>query len=165
MKDNIDVLFYKNENDYAVKLLTKENEDVILYRTDKNNSFENLYSYVENNTTFDSFENTDSIKIPFINIDETISYNELCNKKIKDSSYIISQALQTIKLEMDNKGGKLKSEAAIVMMKAALPVMKNPRNFFFDKPFVMFLKEESKNKPYFAMRVSDTKYLVKENKE
>ena len=46
LRKNVDVLFYNSEEDYAVKLLTKQNEEVILYKTKKDESFENLYAYV-----------------------------------------------------------------------------------------------------------------------
>lgn len=160
---NINVLFYNSDSEYAVKLLTKEKEEVILFRTQKDDSFENLYSYIEKNTDFSEFTSYDFLKVPEINVDKTISYDELCNKKIKDNDYIISQALQTIKFKMDNKGGSLKSEATMAVMKTALmPEVTKSRYFYFDKPFIMFLKEQDKNKPYYAMKIGNTDYLVKE---
>lgn len=163
LRKNIDVLFYNSDSEYAVKLLTKENEEVILFRTEKDDSFENLYAYIEKNTGFSEFTSYDFLKVPEMNVDKTISFDELCNKKIKNSDYIISQALQTIKFKMDNKGGSLKSEAALAIMKTALmPEVTKSRYFYFDKPFVMFLKEQNKNKPYYAMKINNTKYLVKE---
>ncbi len=160
---NIDVLFYNSDSEYAVKLLTKENEEVILFRTEKDDSFEKLYEFIEQNTGFSEFTSYDFLKVPEMNVEKTISYDELCNKKIKNSDFIISQALQTIKFKMDNKGGSLKSEAAMAIMKTSLmPEATKSRYFYFDKPFVMFLKEQNKNKPYYAMKINNTKYLVKE---
>lgn len=164
LRNNIQVLFYNSADEYAVKLLTKENEDVILYRTDKEDSFTNLYNYIAQNAEFDSFTEKDVLQIPDINVDETISYNDLCGKKIQGSDYVISQALQTIKFKMDNKGGSLKSEAAIIAMRTALrPPVEKPRFFLFNKRFILFLKEADKDKPYYAMSVEDSSSLVKEN--
>ena len=164
LRNNIQVLFYNSADEYAVKLLTKENEDVILYRTDKEDSFTNLYNYIAQNAELDSFTEKDVLQIPDINVDETISYNDLCGKKIQGSDYIISQALQTIKFKMDNKGGSLKSEAAIIAMRTALrPPVEKPRFFLFNKRFILFLKEADKDKPYYAMSVEDSSSLVKEN--
>lgn len=163
LRENVDVLFYNSENEYALRLSTKEDEDVILFRTEKEDSFENLYAYVNKNIRYDSFGQTDVLKVPNLIVDKTISYDELCGKKIVGSEYIISQALQTIKLKMDEKGGSLKSEAAIAIMKTSLlPPPAKQRFFVFDKPFVLFLKENDKEKPYFAMKVDDISFLVKE---
>ena len=164
LKKNVDVLFYNSTDEYAVKLFTKENEEIVLLRTDKEDSFENLYAYVVENTKKDSLKKEDTIKIPNLNVDKMISYNEICGKKIKNSKYIITDAMQTIKFKMDNKGGSLKSEAALVVMKMSLlpPELDKQRNFNFDKKFIIFLKEKGKDKPYFAMKVDNTEFLVKE---
>ena len=61
---------------------------------------------------------------------------------------------------MDNKGVKLKSEAAMVMKATAIgPVRENPRYFYFDDSFVIFLIE--KDMPYFALKVNDVARLKK----
>ena len=47
-------------------------------------------------------------------------------------------------------------------MKMSLVNPDKERDFFFDKPFVLFLKEQGKDKPYYAMKVDNTEFLVKE---
>lgn len=160
IKDNVQVLYY-NENEYAVKLLTNENEEVILLKSDKKGDFTELYDYVVSISKPTKMERSDELKVPNINIDKTISYDELCDKQIVGTNKKITKALQTIKFKMDNKGGSLKSEAVIGIMRMSLaPDMS--RHFNFDEPFVMFLKEKGKDKPYFAARVENTEFLVKE---
>lgn len=133
LRKNVSVLLYNSENEYAVKLLTKENEEVLLFRTDKNDTFENLYAYISSNKSEEAIKSGDILRVPNIIIDKTISYDALCGRKIVGSDYIISQALQTIKFKMDNKGGSLKSEAAIVVMKMALMPPDMHRVYSFDK--------------------------------
>lgn len=162
LKENVTVLFYNSNDDFAIKLSTKEKEDIILYRTNKQENFYDIYDFIYKNSKSEKLNQKDTVKIPYLNIDETISYNDLTNKRIEGTDKIISQAIQTIKFKMDNKGGKLKSEAAIAVMRTALlPSDEKPRHFVFDKDFIIFMKEESKDKPYFAARINDTKYLVK----
>lgn len=163
LKENVSVLFYNSPDEYAVKLRTNEKEDVILYRTDKDDTFINYFDYIAKNSQFENLSSKDELKIPDIDVDKTLSYDELCGKKIEGTEYVISQALQTIKFKMDNKGGSLKSEAAIAIMRTSLlPPVEQSRKFFFDKPFVLFLIEEGKDKPYYAMKVNNTEFLVKE---
>lgn len=163
IRDNVQVLFYDSVDEYAVRLLTNEKEDVILFRTDKNDTFQNYYSLINKKSSLSKLTKNDNLKIPEINVDKMISYNELTGKKIIGTDYLISQALQTIKFKLDRKGGSLKSEAVISIMNTSLmPEEEIVRNFFFDKPFVLFLQEQGKDKPYFAMKVDSTKYLVKE---
>lgn len=163
LRNNVTVLFYNSPDEYAISIPTKETDDVILYRTDKEDTFANYFDYISNNTRYGMLTSEDEVKIPDISVDKTISYDELCNKQIEGTEYAISQALQTIKFEMDNKGGSLKSEAAIGITRTSLiHPDKNARKFFFNKPFILFLIENGKEKPYYAMKVDNTDFLVKE---
>ena len=159
IKNNVKVLFY-DDDEYAVKLLTKENEEVILLKTNKNKSFEQLYDYVALNSKQENFGQKDTLKVPNININKLISYDELCGKQIVGTNKKISKALQTIKFNLDNKGGSLKSEALMGVVRMSL-APETSRHFNFDSDFVLFLKEEGKDKPYFATRIENLEYLVK----
>ena len=162
IRDNVQVLFYNSADEYAVRILTNQNEDVILLRTDKEDTFENYYSLITKNSSLNKFTKNDNLKVPEINVDKMISYSELAGKKVIGTDFVISQALQSIKFKLDRKGGSLKSEAVISIMTTSLMPSEEERNFFFDKPFVLFLQEQGKDKPYFAMKVDSIDYLVKE---
>ena len=65
--------------------------------------------------------------------------------------------MQTVDFKMDNKGVKLKSEAALIMKMSLRPTPKEARKFYFNDTFVLYLIE--KDKPYFALRVADVEGL------
>ena len=69
----------------------------------------------------------------------------------------IQKAIQTIKLELDNKGGKVKSEAVIDVKDTITSVRDEPehRYFYYNDTFALFIKEKDKEVPYFAARVDD----------
>ena len=167
LNNNVEVLFYNNEKDYAVKLKTKENEDVILYLNNSNNSFDDLYNEIEQKTKEykgnTTFTKNDELSIPYINISATINYDELCNKVIKGTEGIyIENAIQNVKFYLNEKGGNLLSEAAI--QEVAVCISDNPR-YFYNTPFVVFLKESNKEKPYFAVKINNADLLVKSTTE
>ena len=58
---------------------------------------------------------------------------------------------------MTNKGVKLKSEAGLVMKMSLEPTPNSTRKFYFDNKFILFLIE--KEKPYFALRITDDSLL------
>ena len=98
--------------------------------------------------------------MPNLKFKNNHEYTELEGKTIKNTLFTIGSALQTIDFNMDNKGVELKSEAALIMkMSMPLPVVEEPRDFFCDDTFVLFLIE--KDKPYFALRVKDAASLNK----
>ena len=162
---NVEILFYNSAKDFAIKLKTKEGEEVILYKTTgENKSFEENYEEVKKKQSSYSgkttFEKEDMLRIPFIKVNDEINYDELCGREIKNSKYYIKQALQTIDFELNNVGGSVKSEAVI---DATLKeIIKNSRKMILDSDFILYLREENKEQPYFALKVDNTDILVAE---
>ena len=167
---NVDVLFYNSENSYAIKLKTKEGEEIILYRTDDNKSFDDLYSAVmkkQKKFWFGKKElgEQDLLKVPYIKFSKQFSYDELCNKKIVGTNGLfIDKAIQTVEFGLDNQGGNLKSEAMVISTMSLIR-RDGGREFFFDKPFVLFMKEANQDRPYFALKVKNSDLLEKVSKQ
>ena len=163
---NIEILFYNSKDDFAIKLKTKENEEVYLYRTTgENKSFEEIYQEMlkkqENYDGGKKWNKNDILNIPFIKISDEINYDELCGRMIKGTNWYIRQAIQTIDFELNNYGGSVKSEALIEALKESLnDVKSDSREFIFNDDFIIYLKENDKQKPYFALKVDDTNVLI-----
>ena len=162
---NVEILFYNSSEDFAIKLKTKEGEDVILYKTTgENKSFDENYEELKqkqnNFKGKTSWQEEDILKIPYIKVNAEINYDELCGRTIKgtDGMYI-EQALQTIDFDLNNTGGNLTSEALLDVTKEA--IIEENRKFNFDSDFIVYLKENNKEQPYFALKVDNTNVLVK----
>ena len=167
---NVSVLFYNSDKDYAVKLNTKTNDKVILYRTEDiknfNEYFEDIKSKDKAYNERKYFGNYDRLKVPDISLYLMTSFKDVEGKNIKNSNFKIDQTIETIDFKMDNEGVKLKSEAAIIMRATAMPGPRPQiRYFYFDKDFVLFLIEDGKDVPYYAMRVVDVSSLNKTGKK
>ena len=50
IKNNVKVLFYNNQNDYAVKLITNSVDEVFLYKSSANKDFRSLYKDMDTKT-------------------------------------------------------------------------------------------------------------------
>ena len=161
---NIEVLFYNSKNDFAIMLKTKEGEEVYLYKTTgEGKSFEENFQYMKEQETKSTkkIEEGDILKIPFIKINDEISYDELCGKAIKGTDWTIAQALQNIDFELNNVGGSVKSEALIELRKSVETTDRLANTeYIFDSDFILYLKEENKNKPYLALKVDNNNVLV-----
>lgn len=162
LEENINVMFYNENNDFAVTLNTKENEEVILYRTENRGTFEELYREMLQKekmyTGSKEFGTNDEIKIPYIELEKDINYNELCNREIKDCGIYIDKAIQSVKFSLTEKGGNLVSEAINSGTVESL-IDFDSRKFYFTDTFVLFLKEKDKEKPYFALMVNSDEFL------
>lgn len=161
--NNLEILFYDGyDEDFAVKIYTKEGDELILYKTNKRNSFDGLYEEIEKKTNeYDGerkFVDGDHLEVPYIEVDTIINYDEICGKTIKGTNGVyIEKALQNVKFSLNEKGGSLISEAAIQDVTLGIS---DGRFFMFDETFVIFMKEENKEKPYFALRIDNTDLLV-----
>jgi hypothetical protein len=159
VRANIKVLFYNSSDDFAILLTTKSNDEVYIYKTPTNKAFNYIYedmlkkekSYNGNSI----FASQDELKIPNISFSEEKEFNELTGKRIMGTNIMIDKAIETVKFDMDNKGVKLKSEAAITTMMTSLRPDLEKRYFLVNNTFVIFLKEKGKTTPYFALRVND----------
>ncbi|MDR1168905.1 MAG: hypothetical protein LBK53_08490 [Heliobacteriaceae bacterium] len=168
LRDQISVLFYNSADDFALKIRTEGRDELYLYRTRKDETFDKLYTAMtaEEYDGFKGFAPKDELKVPDINLYALKSFDELCGRKIKHTKgLIINTALETVDFKMNNEGVKLKSEAAIATAKSILiPQELKPRKFYFDDTFVLFLKEQGRDKPYFALRVHDAALVNKTGK-
>ena len=118
IKENIEVLFYNEENDFAVTIKTKENEEIILYYNNSNKSFNDLYDEIKDKSNDykgkKEFTGYDEIRIPYINVDTIINYGELCGREIKGTDGIyITNAVQNVKFSLNETGGEVYSEAVV----------------------------------------------------
>lgn len=162
VREQVEVLYYNSKENFAIKLKTKEDDEVIITRGSKKQTFGDIYEEIkqkeESYEGNHNFEKIDTLKVPNITIDLKQEINELENKEFKFANgdvYRIEKALQTIQFELDKKGGKIKSEAGMMLDKAAIIEPEEPREFLVNDTFVIFLKEEGKDLPYFAAKISD----------
>lgn len=166
LAQNIEVLFYENREDFAVKLKTQGNDEVYLYRTVDDTTFDKLYS--DMNAKAEKYEgrkwfgDNDYFKVPEIKLYQEKSFKEVCGKQIVGTDFMIDKALETVDFKMDNEGVKLKSEAVIVTKLTSVGPghIIQPRYFYYNDTFVIFLKEKDKSQPYFALRVDNVDLLL-----
>ena len=167
VREQINVLYYNSKDDFAIVLNTKSNDEVILCKNPKGNTFKEIYENMlkkeKDYTGKKTFEEIDEFKAPIIEFNIKREYEELENKPFitKDNHTAeIEKAIQTVKLSLDEEGGYIKSEAAIDVkdVSAALPDVKDtPRLFYLNNTFALFLREKGRDLPYFATRIEDIK--------
>lgn len=164
IKKQIKILYYNNDEDFAVELTTKEKENIILCNNPKGKNFREIYDNINKNAKSyngtKSLTNIDDFKIPNLKLDVLREYDELCEKEFKEKDGTIdkfSAAIQTIKLELNKEGGKLKSEAITGVYNTSIRDAKKetPKHLYLDDSFSMFLVEEGKDTPYYASKITD----------
>lgn len=159
LRKQVDVLYYTSKNNFAIKLKTKQNDEVILCKNPEGKTFSEIYNNILKKTyNNEDLKEGEFLKIPNIKLKEKKEITEIEGKEFKFSNgatYSIEKALQTIEFELDKKGGKIKSEAGIMNILASAKKMNELRDFSIDNTFAIFLIEKGKNKPYFAAKIED----------
>ena len=154
----IKVLFYNNPTDFALEIATKGNDVLYIYKNSSNKPFNYIYEEIGKKSKMyrgdRNFTVDDRLKIPNLKIFEEKEFTEISGHRIKGTNMIIDKAIETVAFDMNNKGGKLKSEAAMTIAKISLE-HNEKRCFYVNDTFVIFLKENNKKNPYFALRVND----------
>lgn len=162
VRDQVRVLYYNSEDDFAVKIKTKSNDEIIVSVGNGEDNFLDIYNSIkaqsEDYKGAKRFEDNDVFKMPYITFNLKEEIDEVQMKPFYFSNgdeYVITKALQTIEFELDEKGGRIKSEAGMMADNAMAIVPAEPRKFNVDQTFTIFLIEEGKDLPYFASKISD----------
>jgi hypothetical protein len=101
------------------------------------------------------------LQIPKIDFDILHQYSEIEGLPFLNPNfqqYRIAQALQAIKFRLDETGAKLSSEG---FMHLHLGASEQIRKFIFDKPFLLYFREEQSRYPYLALWIGNSEILVK----
>lgn len=166
--ENIEVLFYnKRKEDFAVKLKTKEDDEIILYRTNDNKSFDEYYEDIKNKAVKyigdPKFRNDDEILVPYVSVNGRINYEELEGAFIKNTNGMyIRTAAQDVYFNLNEKGCNLESNATFVTASLADA---DKRYFEYENKFIIFMKEKDCDLPYFALKVDNSDILDKKVEE
>lgn len=162
LRSQVRVLYYNTENDFAIKLKTKQEDEVIICKNPKGNNFNKIYENItKRESKYDGnkyLQEGELLKVPNIKLKEKTEFTELEGKPYKFANgdmYTINKAIQTIEFELDKTGGKIKSEAGMMAEKSSIMFPEENRTFFVDDTFAIFLIEDGKNTPYFAGKISD----------
>ena len=165
--DQIDVLYYNNEDDFAIVINTKNGDELVFCKNPEGKTYNEIYNNIHikarNYEGSTVFSDADVLKVPYMDFAKIIEYTQLQDKPFEinnpDYDYKVAKidtAIQTVMFKLDEKGGRVKSEALLQAMdNACVMVEEKPRKFNIDDNFALFLREEGKDMPYFAVNVED----------
>ncbi len=159
------VLYYtKNKKSLIIKLIGKSSEEVIISTLPVANNLRDTYNdiikVIDSNKEFQSIEVL-NFCIPKINFNIIGKYNELLGKKIINKrslryKYYIKDAIHNICLNLNPNGSKTFLRYSYMGIPDMVPVN-------IECPFVIYIKDKTKNMPYFMAYVATPELLDKNN--
>lgn len=171
MNKNVEILFYNKlnngsllSNDMAIKLKTKEGDEIILYRTDDKKSFDEYYEDIKAKTKNykgrTEFSEDDELRVPYVKVNGMINYKQLYDKKIKNlKGLYIYDVIQNVNFYLNERGCNLSSKATMVT--EYMGIGQDTKYCYFQDTFIIFMKEANSDKPYFALKVDNNDILEK----
>ncbi len=99
------------------------------------------------------FHGGDDLRVPemFWRIDHR--FTELVGKMVANARMPIVEAMQTIEFRLDRSGAMLESVAFMA-------IAAEPREFLFNRPFLIYMKKRDADRPFFMMWVDNAELLV-----
>jgi hypothetical protein len=181
----VTILDYKNDDDFVLALQPEDKgERIVLAKIAPGETLQKTIETVRSRidgSEFDpektklpedwerysqqSLESAESVVVPVLNFEVLQSYDALLGKTVSTPGRLqgmpIVLAMQSIRFRLDENGAVLKSEASMEKKSDKKSGdRKKPRQFIFDKPFLILLERKGAAQPYFALWVDNPELLV-----
>lgn len=178
----VKIIYYKNDNNFIIKLFPKDNEhEIILFKTDQSfSSIAEMTSEIEKLTEIGktekknekinwrySFREEDIVIIPKFNFNIETNYSTLKGNRFSSDKQIfqIERVWQRTAFILDESGAEIESEAEIEVAPEEMEEeyeKPKPKKMVFDKPFLILHKRTDAINPYFGLWTTNTELMTKE---
>ena len=182
MTDAVEILYYKNDNNFIIKLIPNDKEhEIVLFKTGKtyqsmaemSSAVDSLIKFGQKERTVQSkkwkyqFRTDDEVIIPDIDFDISATFDKLIGNVFSTISldYKILQAWQRTAFKLNEMGAEVESQAKIILGITGVNIDEDkivPKKMIFDKPFFLMLRRSDAQNPYFCLNVVNAELLVKE---
>ncbi len=183
--DNIRILYYKNDNEFMIRLTPKDTlQEIILVKGDRNskNFKEALKFYTDKKEKgIADFKNEktkwktafmpgDVMRIPCLQFNLEKKFKNLMGKSYTDD-YKVEHTLELLyqrnAFVLNERGAEMESEAYAVDTTAVVPggeeeiELPKPKNLLFNEDFFVFVKKVKSPSPYYAIKITNTELMEK----
>lgn len=168
LSSQITILDHTGADDFVLRLNTTSETDVlVLAKVAPERTLEETIRVVmrrvrnrEHPQGYDrkEIEIGESLVIPRLALGVLRRYSEIEGRRVLGvggQGYRVGRAAQAVSFRLDEKGARL--ESYFLMTVTCIPPP--PRRFVFDKPFLVYLREASLSRPYFAMWVANAEVM------
>lgn len=162
LAEQIVILDYQSDENFILELLTASSADrLLLAKIPAAATFKATVNQVLKRIeqgTASGLANLESVVIPVIELDQLEQYQELCGRNIQAENSLVngksfSLVAQRIRFTLDETGASLESKTMAFSARS-------PRQFIFDKPFLVLLLRKDAQLPYFALWVENATVLT-----
>jgi len=173
IREQLEILSLKSEDpnnpwepkEYAIDLWRRSKPyQVVVARVELKDSLAETLTYIQRQTEefkrrsyyeeARRFQANDVLEVPEMVWRIDHRFTELIDKPLVNVGMPIVEAMQTIQFRLDRSGAAVEGEATI----AAKAI---PREFVFDRPFLIYMQKRGAAQPFFVMWVDNAELLVR----
>jgi hypothetical protein len=174
------VLYYKDDNNFILKLepKDKQHEIILVKGLDKYQTLKDAINLTNGLLVQGKKEQTDNkliwkyqiapediFAIPAIKFNIATNYKNVEGQNFLTSDrkkHTVEIAYQRTGFILNENGAVVESEAMVAVDSVGVePIITHPKKMIFDKPFLIIIKRVDKKNPYFVMKVANTELLTR----
>lgn len=166
--DQVRVLDYINDDDFILRLVTtSEDDELILAKVPPGETLAATLAAVVQRTKQPSkergspqLEDGESLAVPIVDLNVERRYAELEGRRFANPLHkdlFLDVALQAIRFRLDENGARVESSADLGLKSDYSK--RQPREFVFDRPFLVCLKRSTSEQPYLAIWIENEELL------
>jgi len=173
LNKQVTILDYVSDDDFVLRLnTTLRDEELVLAKIMPAESLDATITAVtrriENplGASFSSdLKPKETLAVPVVKVGVRRDYSELLGRHSQNpgfEAYFVSYAQQATRFRLDATGARVESEAAYAEKTPEIPHLRpqpKPRQFIFDKPFLIYLRQLDAEVPYFALWVETAEVM------
>ena len=164
--DQVTPLFWESDDRFAVRIKCQEGDLLYLARGAQGSTFDEVWNDIKSSINPDyeaGMTLVEAFACPKLNVDIINEYTDLAGVSFTNAegeNFSIGQALQTLRFELDEKGGAIKSEALISVYGGMIEIAAH--DYLFNDSFVLFLVDGTIANlyPYAGLYVQDIKDFI-----
>ncbi|AMM51003.1 hypothetical protein TH61_07145 [Rufibacter sp. DG15C] len=174
-----EILFYRNKDEFAIRLNTRaEDHEILLFTSPKltgealGDLIKVLNKEIKKSTKSKKldkanwryhFAEYDTLSVPIIAFNLEKNYHSIVGNMvaIDGQEFDVLKAYQRIALFLDHTGAKVESEAEIGLVTETVENLPKPKRLVFDKPFLMVFKRKSSKNPYLVAWIQNAELMIK----
>lgn len=181
LKKLIEIAFYKNDDNFIIKLLPKDKlHQIILFKSENRfSSMAEIFDEISRLTKIGDLERKneklqwkynidygDIVIIPKFDFKIESNFKSLTSSEFKANNrfYAIRKAIQRTAFRLDETGSKIESESEIetFVVEEVEDEKPHPKKMIFNKPFFLVLKKTKSQNPYFGLWTTNSELMIKE---
>ena len=174
------ILYYKDDNNFILKLVPKDNQhEIILVKgLDKYQTLKDAIKLTNELVAQGKKEQADSkliwkyqivhediFAIPAIKFNIATNYKNIEGQGFSTGDtkkHSVEEAYQRTGFIFNENGAVIESEAIVAVDSVgAEPIITHPKKLIFDRPFLIIIKRADKTNPYFVMKVANAELLTR----